>query len=297
MAVNVAMPKWGLTMKEGKIVNWLVKEGEPVKKGQDLFEVETEKITNIVESLADGILFQIVVPAGTVVKTGTIVAVITEPGETAERIEGIQVGEAPEGEPSASKPAADKKDEKPAGKKGFVPATPAARRLAKELDIDLTLVPGSGPNGRVTENDVTRYHEEGPPPPKITPLALEMAKQAGLDITSLTGTGEGGKITQADVEKALAKEETEAEPAAGEKHSLYGHAQGRGRQHVCQSAADGPVDHLHRGGCDRHGGVQGYRAGRIQEGEHQDLLQRYHHPGRIPGPQTPPHHEFHPGGG
>ncbi len=213
MPVQVAMPKWGLTMKEGKIVNWLIKEGDPVKKGQDLFEVETEKITNIVEALADGILFQIVVPVGTVVKTGTIVALITEPGEQAERIEGIQVGEAPEGEPSVSKSPADKKAEKPEGKKAFVPATPSARRIAKELDIDLSLVPGSGPGGRVTEKDVTRYHEEGPPPPKITPLALEMANQAGLDITALTGTGEGGKITQADVEKALSQEEITEEAA------------------------------------------------------------------------------------
>jgi pyruvate dehydrogenase E2 component (dihydrolipoyllysine-residue acetyltransferase) len=207
--VHVAMPKWGLTMKEGKIVNWLIKEGDPVKKGQDIFEVETEKITNVVEALADGILFQIVVPVGTVVKTGTIVAVITEPGETAERIEGIQVTEAPEGEPSAKKPPSEEKPGKPEGKKAFVPATPAARRLAKEFGIDLTLVTGSGPGGRVTEKDVTQYHEEGPPPPKITPLALEMANQAGLDITTLSGTGEGGKITQADVEKALSQEALE----------------------------------------------------------------------------------------
>ena len=209
MPVHVAMPKWGLTMKEGKIVSWLIKEGDPVQKGQDLFEVETEKITNIVEALADGILFQIVVPVGTVVKTGTIVAVIAEEGETAERIEGIQMGEAPEGEPSSSKTPAGEKPVKPEGKKAFVPATPAARRVAKEFEIDLTRVTGSGPGGRVTEKDVIKYHEEGPPPPKITPLALEMANQAGLDIATVTGTGEGGKITQADVEKALSQETLE----------------------------------------------------------------------------------------
>ena len=212
MPVHVAMPKWGLTMKEGKIVNWLIKEGDPVQKGQDLFEVETEKITNIVEALADGILFQIVVPVGTVVKTGTIVAIITEAGETAERIEGIQMGEVPEGESPSSKKPAGEKPVKPEGKKAFVPATPSARRLAKEFGIDLTLVTGSGPGGRVTEKDVIRYHEEGPPPPKITPLALEMAKQAGLDIAAISGTGEGGKITRADVEKALSQE-TMAEAA------------------------------------------------------------------------------------
>jgi pyruvate dehydrogenase E2 component (dihydrolipoamide acetyltransferase) len=166
-----------------------------------------------VEALADGILFQIVVPVGTVVKTGTIVAVIAEEGETAERIEGIQMGDVPEGEPSSSKTPAGKKPEKSEGKKAFVLATPSARRVAKEFGIDLTLVTGSGPGGRVTEKDVIRYHEEGPPPPKITPLALEMANQASLDIAAITGTGEGGKITQADVEKALSQEETMEEAA------------------------------------------------------------------------------------
>ena len=205
MPVNVAMPKWGLTMKEGKITAWLVKEGDSVRKGQELFEVETEKITNVVESSAAGILFQIVVPAGNVVATGTIVAIITEPGEQAERIEGIQMGE-PEQAAPAKTASPGKKPEKEAPK-GFVPASPVARRLAKELGIDLGLVPGSGPGGRVTETDVRKYHEEGPPPPKITPLAMEMAKQAGLDIASISGTGEGGKITKADVERALAKKD------------------------------------------------------------------------------------------
>ena len=92
-------------------------------------------------------------------------------------------------------------------------ASPVARRLAKELGVDLSLVPGSGPGGRVTETDVRKYHEEGPPAPKITPLALEMARQAGLDIASITGTGEDGKITKADVERALEKKEAPEETA------------------------------------------------------------------------------------
>ena len=211
MPVNVAMPKWGLTMKEGKITTWLVKEGDTVHKGQELFEVETEKITNIVESSAGGVLFQIVVPAGAVVATGTIVAIITEPGEQAERIEGIQMGE-PEETAPAKAASSGKKPEKDAPK-GFIPASPVARRLAKELGIDLGLVPGSGPGGRVTEADVKKYHKEGPPPPKITPLALEMAKQAGLDIASIRGTGEDGKITKADVGRALEKKDEPEETA------------------------------------------------------------------------------------
>ncbi|MBC8247084.1 MAG: hypothetical protein H8E81_05815 [Deltaproteobacteria bacterium] len=64
MAVNIIMPKWGHTMEEGKITKWLKQEGDQVVKGEELFEVETEKITNTVEATASGILFQILVPVG-----------------------------------------------------------------------------------------------------------------------------------------------------------------------------------------------------------------------------------------
>ena len=200
MAINVTMPKWGLTMREGKVTRWYKNEGDPVHKGEDLFEAETEKITNKVESPGSGTLFQIVVPVGTTVPVGTILAVIAEPGEQPERIEGLEAGEVIEAAPASGEGRAAA--EKPQEKK-FVPSSPAARRVAKELGIDLGLVQGSGPDGRITEADVRRYHEEGPPAPKITPLAEEMAKQEGLDISTITGTGEGGKITKEDVERAL----------------------------------------------------------------------------------------------
>ena len=86
MAVNVTMPKWGMTMKEGKISKWFKAEGDTIEKGEPFFEVETEKITNVVEATASGIVFQIVVSAGTKVPVGTILAVIAEPGEQPERI-------------------------------------------------------------------------------------------------------------------------------------------------------------------------------------------------------------------
>jgi len=202
VAINVTMPKWGLTMKQGKVSKWFKKEGEPVQKGEPLFEVETEKITNKVEALASGILFQIVVPVGSVVPVGTVLAVIAEPGEQPQRIEGVKMGEVVEGEAPTAGGRAPAEPEKPK-KETFVLATPAARRLAKELGVDLTEVDGTGPGGRVTETDVTRYHTEGPPPPRITPLAEEMARQAGIDIRTIAGTGEGGKITKDDVARAL----------------------------------------------------------------------------------------------
>ena len=200
MAFEITMPKWGLTMKEGKITKWFKNEGDPIKKGEPFFEVETEKITNKVESTAGGTVFQIVVAAGQTVPVGTLVAVVAAAGETPARIEGVTAGSAPAAAAAAAPREA--KTEKPKTT-GFVKASPAARRVAKELGVDLADVPGSGPDGRVTEDDVKKFHEQGPPPPKITPLAEEMARQAGLDISTITGTGEGGKITKEDVAKSL----------------------------------------------------------------------------------------------
>lgn len=217
MSVNVTMPKLGLTMKTGKVSKWSKKEGDQVQKGEELFEVETEKITNKVEAPASGVLFQIVVPVGTTVPVGAILAIIAEPGEQPERIEGVQVGEAAEpapkssaGGPAAASAAAEKP--KPAGE---IIATPSAKRLAKELGIDLAYVTGTGPGGRIKEEDVATYKERKP---KITPLAEEIARNAGLDISTITGTGEGGKITREDVERALQPKAPEAtEQAAAPK--------------------------------------------------------------------------------
>ena len=202
MALNVTMPKWGLTMKEGRISKWFKSEGDTVQKGELFFEVETEKITNAVEAIADGILFQIVVSAGTTVPVGTIVAVIAEPGEKPERIEGLQTGEVAEEAATSAGGSAPTAPEKPPEKK-FVLASPSARRVAKELGVDLAQVNGTGPKGRVIEADVMRYHEQGPPTPKVTPLAAEMIRQAGLDAADIQGSGEGGKITRRDVERTL----------------------------------------------------------------------------------------------
>jgi len=202
VAVNVSMPKWGLTMKAGKISKWFKSEGDTIEKGEPFFEVETEKITNVVEAPAGGIVFQIVVAAGTKVPVATIVAVIAEPGEQPARIDGLQAGEVVEAaEPASGRPAPTPAE--PPAQKKFVPATPAARRLARELGVELASVAGSGPNGRITEADVKRFHEERPPAPKITPVAAEMIRQAGLDIASIEGTGEGTRITKKDVQRFL----------------------------------------------------------------------------------------------
>jgi pyruvate dehydrogenase E2 component (dihydrolipoamide acetyltransferase) len=202
MAVPVNIPKLGMTMTEAKLVEWKAKEGDWVEKGNIVLTIETEKITWEVEAVGSGFL-HILVAKDNNAEVGDVVGLLAE---TREELEGLQkehpMGEVVKEMPVSISGPAPAQLEKPQ-EKTFVLASPSARRLAKDLGIDLTLVPGTGPGGRIIEADVTKYHEEGPPPPKITPLALEMARQAGLDLSKIVGTGEGGKITKEDVKRAL----------------------------------------------------------------------------------------------
>ena len=216
MATEVIMPKWGLTMKTGKVSRWFKAEGDTVKKGEKLFEVETDKITNSVESPADGILFQIVVPAGETVAVKTVVAVLAQPGETPERRTAtVSAAEPAKGAKAAATPSTEK------GGETFVPASPIARRMARERGIDLAQVTGTGPNGRITEKDILEFKPPAPAPPaaqiNASPQAVALAAKAGIDLSQIPGSGEGGRITKADVLRAmnpLAQKKTEPARAA-----------------------------------------------------------------------------------
>lgn len=156
MAYEVQMPKWGLTMKTGKIARWLVSEGGAVETGQPLLEVETDKITNVVESPASGVLLQIVSPQGEVVPVMQVIGVIGAAGEA--------VAAQPSASAAATSAAPAKTEKAPASAAAKasgepVRAMPAARRLATELGVDLASVQGTGRDGAVTEKDVRAAHE------------------------------------------------------------------------------------------------------------------------------------------
>ncbi|MCB2145818.1 MAG: 2-oxo acid dehydrogenase subunit E2 [Deltaproteobacteria bacterium] len=199
MATDVVMPKWGLTMKAGKVSRWFKSEGETIQKGEPLFEVETDKITNAVEAPVSGVLFQIVVPAGETVPVQTVVAVLAEAGEVPERRTAPELASAPQQTATDVTPAADK-----AGGAAFIRATPLARRLARERGIDLSRVTGTGPNGRVTEKDILDF-KEMPPAPSVnaSPQTIELAAKAGIDLAQITGSGEGGRILKVDILRAM----------------------------------------------------------------------------------------------
>ena len=155
MVNGVYVPRWGVTMENATIVAWLVEEGMRVAKGQDLVEMETEKIVNIVQAPADGVLRRILVPKGETATVGSLLGVISEEGEEfdleALRGAGAQAEAAGPGErlSRAGRPA-----EK--NQRGRIRASPPARRLAEEHGIDLPVLEGTGPEGSVSRDDVER---------------------------------------------------------------------------------------------------------------------------------------------
>jgi pyruvate dehydrogenase E2 component (dihydrolipoamide acetyltransferase) len=169
MPIEVVMPKLGLNMSEGRLLEWLRKEGDSIQRGDPLFVVETDKVTTESEALASGILGKILVPAGETVPVRTVVAHILA-GEEADRslskdpkpvVTGFKIQpEAPRGattEGSGKAPASTVAVPEVTGAGSMKAlASPVARRMAKEHGIDLTSVKGSGPGGRIIQEDVER---------------------------------------------------------------------------------------------------------------------------------------------
>ena len=154
MASEVKLPRLGQGMESGTVVKWLKAEGEEVEKGQPLYELDTDKVTQEVEAEASGMLLKIVVAEGEV-PVGTTLALI---GEAGEEVEAPTAEEAPpeqpeaEPEPPAVAEVAAPPPERQEGER--VKASPLARRLAREQGVDLASVTGTGPDGRIVAEDI-----------------------------------------------------------------------------------------------------------------------------------------------
>ncbi len=160
MATNVIMPSLGFDMTEGKLANWLKKEGDKVEKGQAIAEIETEKATVEIEASISGTIRSIIVQPGQTVPVGTVIAVIGEPGDQGTTPQQPGTGApkpATRNVPPSEKPAPERK---PAGQvqhaetETRVRASPLARRMAQEAGLDLSMITGTGPGGRIMERDI-----------------------------------------------------------------------------------------------------------------------------------------------
>ena len=155
MATNVVMPQMGYDMREGTVVRWHKQEGDTVDRGEVIADIETDKATVEFEAYTGGVLGRIVAEAGIAVPVGQLIAIITEPGEAVPEAAAPAPSAAPA--PVAAPPAPEPTPAPAPSADGGVRASPIARRLARERGIDLALVTGSGPNGRITERDVENY--------------------------------------------------------------------------------------------------------------------------------------------
>ena len=167
MATNVVMPQMGYDMREGTVVRWYKQEGETVDRGEVIADIETDKATVEFEAYTGGVIGRIVAQEGVAVPVGNLIAIITEPGEDVPEMAAAPAASAPApaaapAAPAAPTPApapepAPAAAPAPASADGQVRASPIARRLARERGIDIALVAGTGPNGRITERDIESY--------------------------------------------------------------------------------------------------------------------------------------------
>lgn len=198
MAEIVAMPKLGFDMAEGTLVRWVVDEGAEVSKGTVLAEIETDKATVEVESSAEGILHSRLVAEGDVVPVGDPIAVIAAPGEEVKDLpeissEPAEEAEPAEGEQEKEAPPAEAveeaRQEAPAvTDSGMVKASPLARRMAEEKNLDLSQLTGSGPGGRIVKKDIEKAVAEGLPRKTEAPSAPGAAAEPAEPSTAPTWT-------------------------------------------------------------------------------------------------------------
>jgi len=166
------MPRLSLAMKEGTIVQWFKKEGDMVKKGEPLVEVLSEKATYEVEAPASGVLRKILAEEGMDVPVAGTLGIITAPDEELPEIEAVAAAPVIEAEEAVAVPerkVLEKVEER-------IIASPAAKRLAKEHGIDLAQVRGTGPEGRIVEEDVGSLIEEA----KVMPRVREVIPLTGI---------------------------------------------------------------------------------------------------------------------
>jgi pyruvate dehydrogenase E2 component (dihydrolipoamide acetyltransferase) len=195
MATEIKLPRLGQGMESGTIVKWLKSEGDQVQKGEPLYELDTDKVTQEVEADASGVLLKIAVAEGEV-EVGKTIAVIGEQGESAEvKSEEAPSPKAPEQKAQPAQTERVTQVREPSTTNGRVKASPLARRIARERGIDLGGVAGTGPEGRVVAEDVERAAAQ--PQPLVAPVAAE-------------AVGEVESRPLSSIQKTVARRMTEA---------------------------------------------------------------------------------------
>ena len=212
MAQIIDMPKLSDTMTVGTLIKWLKKEGDPVKSGDMLAEIETDKATMELESFFDGTLLKQFVPAGSQVAIGAPLCAIGQPGEKVDAPAATQAAPATAPAPKlASAPAA-------AAAAPKASPAPAAVQPSVSASVPTPAAPSS-PSAQPKDEPRRSSQSEGGPAPtgriKISPLARKLAAEKGLDTSRLSGSGPGGRIVRADIIAAANSPSPKASESTG----------------------------------------------------------------------------------
>ena len=189
MATEVKLPRLGQGMESGTIVKWLKSEGEQVQKGDALYELDTDKVTQEVEAEADGVLLKIAVESGETA-VGTTIAVIGKEGEEI-AIEAPQEAAAKPAEKPAAAPEPEREapiEPSVSRANGRTKASPLARRIARERNIDLAQVRGTGPDGRIVAEDIERAAAGPARAPVGAPGAVPSGEVESVPLSSIRRT-------------------------------------------------------------------------------------------------------------
>ncbi|MCH8335574.1 MAG: E3 binding domain-containing protein, partial [Proteobacteria bacterium] len=214
MATSIVMPQMGYDMQEGTVLKWHKKEGDEVARGEIIAEIETDKATVEFEAFVGGVLRKIVAAEGVAIPVGEVIAVIGTadeelPDDIVVTSDAPPKATAPQTSADPAPALADAPERAP-GAEGEVRASPLARRLAKERGIDLSTLTGSGPGGRIVEEDVLAYQKpttEAAAPAisdsevRASPIARRLARERGIQLAKIPGTGPGGRVVEEDVLK------------------------------------------------------------------------------------------------
>ena len=206
------MPSLGADMEHGKIVEWLVKPGDYVRRGDLVAVVDTDKTVMDVESFQEGVVAELLVDPGATVPIGTPLARITptpaEVGAPVQALAQSSVAGAPP-PPAAAAP--------PTGPGVAPPLAPPVRHLAHRLGVDTARIHGTGKGGAITRADVEHAVAARPPAGRVrsSPRARRLAAELGVELSAVSGSGPEGAVTVADVQHAAGSRTGAAVPVAG----------------------------------------------------------------------------------
>ncbi|MCL7466109.1 2-oxo acid dehydrogenase subunit E2 [Phaeovulum sp. NW3] len=209
--IAITLPKWGLEMSEGTVTSWHVAEGQSAEKGDDLVDIETDKIVNSVELDQSGTMRRILVPEGEVAPVGALIAVMADPSVDDGAIDAFIAEFKPV---DASFEPSDQDADAQAGaalEPVDVRATPLAKRVAEQTGVDLASVSGSGHRGKIVRDDLAGTAVPARSIEQIqaenesvhaSPIARKFAGEVGLELAGITGHGRKGRVSLADAEEA-----------------------------------------------------------------------------------------------